>query len=243
MKLGIPSSVAIRTIAYFIGMFGTLFANRITLLLGGLLFVLVVLGVQQRLAEFARFTYIVLLPIGILIMLAWGRVFKSYANEKSWFGESTLSVICVILRLALLGAIFLVAVLTLSPKPVAHLFRLFGIQGRTLAVMISCMNLWTGLGEQIKQVYRARCVRGLVPDRRLFTRLRQLPSIVRTIFVLSLTHSVGRADMWECRGLVSRLEDLYPNNIPAAEAGSRFAAICLLIVSLGWTVIAIAGHV
>jgi hypothetical protein len=154
-----------RGLACFIGLFGTFMANRLPLLLGGLLIVLVIMGIQGKLREFARFGLTVLLHIGGALIVIWGFVRKSGPNGEHSPEDGVLFAVLTILRLALLGAIFLVTVLTLSPDRLSHLLHTFGIRGWALAGVISYLNLWSDFRRNIKQIYASRCARRLMPDR------------------------------------------------------------------------------
>ncbi len=210
-------------------------ANKLPLLLTGLLMVLGCLAVQGKLREFARFGWTVLLPIGGILIFIWGFVQRSGPGAEKSVEDGILFAVLTTLRLALLGAIFLTTVLTLSPKRLTHLLQTFGIRGQTLAVVVSCLNLWSDFHFYIRQVYVARCARGLMPNRHLVTRMRQLPYAVRTLFISALTYSLERAKMWESNDLISRLDRL-SKNASATEECSRLAGFLLLTLSIAWAI-------
>ncbi len=124
--------------------------------------------------------------------------------------------------------------LTLSPQPWVHLFRLIGARGWNLAIVISCLNLWSDFREQLKQVHNGCCARGLVSSRHFWVKLRQLPTLVRTVFISLLIDSVERAKRWESNSLIAKLDHLYESE-SVSEDCSRSAAIVLLILSIAWT--------
>ena len=239
MKIVAMPSALHRGLACFIGIFGTLMANKISLLLIGLLVTLVLLSIQGKLREFSKFGLTVLLPISGGLILIWGFIRQGGPGSH---GEQSLEsgilfAIFTTLRLALLGAIFLTTVLALSPDRLTHLLRTFGVRGQALAVVVSCLNLWSDFQYHVGQVYVARCARGLMPDRRFATRLRQFPYAVRTLFISALTGSLDRAAAWESDGLIDRLESF--SECPSASQDcSRLVGIILLALSIVWVIAA-----
>ena len=229
-----------RGLSCLIAIFGTMMANTISLLLTGLLVVLVLLGAQKKLHEFTKFGFTVLLPIGTGLILIWGFIRQGGpgAQGERSVEAGILFAILTILRLALLGAIFLAAVLTLSPERLIHLLQTFGIRDRALAIIVSVLNLWPDFQHHVEQIYAARCARGLMPDRRFLTRMRQLPHAVRTLFISAITYSLDRADAWESSGLLDRLDRLGDYS-QASKDCSRIAGFLLLALSIAWAMTAL----
>ncbi|PWU08662.1 MAG: hypothetical protein C5B47_04355 [Verrucomicrobia bacterium] len=226
-----------RGLSFIIGVVGIMISNNLYLLISAFLVILMFLCVQGNLMKFAKFGLTTILPVFIILVLIWGFVRKEWPGvEKSWeFG--VLFAICTALRLALLAGIFLVAIFSLSPEELTHLFRTFGVRGRVLAVIVSCMNLWSDFQFYIRQVYVARCGRGLMPNRRFVTRLRQFPFAVRTLFISTLMLTIDRADTWESVGLIERLER-FSQDSTGLQARSELLGILLLALSVFWASIA-----
>lgn len=237
MKIGASPPMLHRGVACFIAIFGTLVANRLSLLLIGLLVVLILLSVQKKLSEFVRFGWTTLVPIGSVLVFIWGFVRRGAPGGEPSLEGGLFFAVFTTMRLALLGAIFLVTVLALSPDRLTDLLNTFGIRGRALAVLVSCVNLWSDFHHLIRQVYIARCARGLMPNRKFTTRARQLPYAVRTLFISALTYSLERTETWESSGLIDRLDRLGNRQIPGDD--SRFIGILLLALSIAWATAAV----
>ena len=230
-----PPPALHRGLACLIGILGTLMATKLSLLLLGLLAVLVFLAVQKKLHEFVRFGWIVLLPIGGILIFIWGFVRRGEPGGEQSVEGGILFAVLTTLRLALLGGIFLTTVLALSPERLTHLLRTFGIRRQTLAVVLSYLNLWSDFRYHVRQVYVARCARGLMPDRRFVTRMWQLPYVVRTLFISALTYSIDRSKMWRSNDRINRLDRLNKNAATTEEC-SRFAGFLLLTLSITWAI-------
>jgi hypothetical protein len=136
-----------------------------------------------------------------------------------------------------LGGIFLATILTLAPQQLKNLLQTFGVHGQTLAITISCFNLFSDFNYYVQKVHIARCARGLMPNRRLMTRVWELLYTVRTLFIFSLTCSLERAKMWKSNDLISRLENLSTNACGSKEC-SRLASFLLLALSIAWVTVA-----
>lgn len=237
MKVFASPPYLYRGLACIIGIFGAFMANRIPLLLGGLFIVLVFMGVQGKLREFVRFARTILLPIAALLILIWGLVRRGApGGEQSLAGGMHYAGV-IICRLALAGAIFLATVLTLSPDQLIQLLRTFGVRGWALAIIVSRINIWSDFQDHVKKIYVARCGRGLMEDRAFITRLRQLPSTLRTLVISSLHYSLDRAHTWRAGSLIQRLDRLSARS-SAAEDCSELSGAFVLGLSIAWAITA-----
>ncbi len=224
-----------RGLAFLIAIAGTMISNQLYLLIVGLLFVLILLSIQGKLIEFAKFGLTTLLPVGGILIVIWGFIRQGGPGMEKSLESGIQFAILTTLRLALLAGIFLAAVLTLAPEQLIHLFRTFGIRGRALAVVLSCLNLWSDFQLYIRQVYVSRCARGLMPNRRFVTRLRQFPHTVRALFISTLIHTIDRANAWENDGLIERLDN-FNKNPSALQGHSPLKGPLLLALSMVWTI-------
>ena len=58
------------------------------------------------------------------------------------------------------------------------------------------------------QIFDARCARGLLRDRSLFSRARQLPVILRALVSWALRSAIDRAEMWNHRRMFTAVQQL-----------------------------------
>lgn len=211
---------------------GAFAAHNLWLLGVGLFVVLITLSFQGKLLSFARFAGAIILPVGIGLIFVWGFVRQGTPdlNTKHSIQAGVLYATVTTLRLALLGAIYQAAFLSLPIPKLVHLLQSFGVRGRALAIVVSTLNLWPDFRRHVEQVIAGRCARGLMPDRRLLTRVRQVPFAIRTIFISALGHGLERADAWEAGGLIDQLGKL---GLRAGEAKDYSQ-----VVGLGWLTLA-----
>jgi energy-coupling factor transporter transmembrane protein EcfT len=195
---------------------------------------------QRCLRSFARFALSIILPMGLGLIVVWGFIRQGGPSQRP--GESiqggVLFAITTTMRLALLGAAFQAAFLSLPPPKLVHLLQAFSIRGRALATVVCSLNLWPDFKRQVEQVVAARCARSLMPDRRLVSRVRQVPYVIRTLFVSALARALERAAAWESSGLLDRLDQL-GHRVDMKNDYSWMAGVGWLGLSLLWTILAI----
>lgn len=199
------------------------------------------LVVQGRLLPFARFAGVIILPVGLGLVLVWGFLRQGTPNQNAPHSiqAGVLYAAITTMRLALLGAIFQATFLSLPMPKLVHLLQSFGVRGRLLAIVVSTLNLWPDFRRQVEQVIAGRCARGLMPNRRLLTRIRQVPFAVRTIFISALGHGLERADAWEAGGLIDRLGKL-GNRAGETKDYSPIVGFGWLTLAMLWVIAATA---
>lgn len=228
-----PSPPAIhRGLAFLIAIAGAMIANNIILMLAGLGVILCLLYFQRKLSAFVTFGITALLPIGVGLIFIWGIIRSGDPETEQSMGSGILFAIITTLRLALLGGIFLTAVL--ASKRQAHLFRAFGLRGSAFATIISILNLWSDFQHHIEQICTARCARGLMPNRGFIMRVKQFPYAVRALLLSTLTHSLDRAETWESSELIERLDALNESSA-VTQTYYKLLGVLFLTLSVVWT--------
>jgi hypothetical protein len=112
------------------------------------------------------------------------------------------------------------------------LFRSWGMRGELLALFIISFALWPEFALRIEQIYAARCARGLMPNRKLWTRVRQFPFILRTLFTWAISNGLARMDLWRQQNLLALLEKRACAGTVAT--GTLPGDLCLGLMSLAW---------
>ena len=234
MALKSPSPV-LRGIATLIALYGAFASRSFWLFAVAFGVVFTTLLIQGKLSSFARFCFAVVLPVGIGLVFIWGFVRQGTPDisAKLSIQAGVLYATITTLRLALLGGIFQCAFLSLSVPKLVHQLQSFGVRGRMLAIVVSTLNLWPDFRRHVEQIIAARCARGLMPDRRLLTRLRQAPLVIRTLFISGLGHGLDRADAWEAGGLIAKLGQLGEQ---ASITGnySRMVGVAWIFAAVAW---------
>jgi hypothetical protein len=228
-----------RGLAALLAVYGAVLADTVPLLGAGFLVVLGILWVQGSLRPFARFVLTVVLPVGIGLVIVWGFIRQGApsSSAETSIKVGVLFAAATTIRLALLAGVFMAAVLSLPTERLVHLLQTFGIRGRSLAIIVSTLNLWPDFKRHVEQVFAGRGARGLMRDRRLATRMWQLPYAIRTLFISALGQGLDRADSWESSGLIERLGG-FSSHVSTSEGYSQVAGFVWLAVSFAWAVTA-----
>ncbi len=241
MQIFRSPSPLLRGSAAILALYGAFVADNVWLLGFGLLVTITILMVQGRLPPFARFAGAIILPVGLGLVLVWGFLRQGAPNQSApqSIQAGVLYATATTMRLALLGAIFQATFLSLPMPKLVHLLQSFRVRGRLLAIVVSTLNLWPDFRRYVEQVIAGRCARGLMPNRRLLTRARQVPFAVRTIFISALGHGLERADAWETGGLIDRLGKL-GHRAGEAKDYSQIVGFGWLTLAALWAIAATA---
>jgi hypothetical protein len=198
-----------------------------------------ILTVQSKVNSFIRFIIRVWVPLALGLFVVWGLIVRGSpgTGTGSGFADGAHFAAIVSLRVAALAALFQAAVLTLEGLRLARFLRGLRLSPAATAAIVSVFNLWPDFARRSEQVVAARCARGLMPDRRLWTRVRQIPWAVRTLFVGSLGHSLDRAARWQAERLPNRLAEV----AEAVQTGnpSRLIGFSWCSAALAWMAFAL----
>jgi energy-coupling factor transport system permease protein len=182
--------------------------------------------------EHGRFVAGVVLPIGLALVLIWGYVVGAPpGKEVSSNPEAGRAFAYVItLRLALLGGITQLGLMTIEPENLMRTLRCWGLRGEKLIIAMSALVIWTEVKLRADQILTARYARGLVSKPGLVQRAHQLPYILRPLVAWVLRSSIQRSEVWEQRQLLARADDL----APTAVGSSLVADIFWLTLTISW---------
>lgn len=227
-----------RALAVAICLVGAIATNRIPALALLTLACAAILALQGKLPALLRFAIRVWLPLTVGLLLVWGLIVRGApGGDRPDAKTGVLFAATTSLRIAALAALFQAAVLSLKGLRLASFLRNLGLSPAATATIVSVFNLWPDFARRSEQVVAARCARGLMPNRRIWTRVRQIPWAVRTLFVGSLGHSLDRAVRWEAERLPARLAQV----VDAAHTDNPKAPASLAwcLASLSWTALAL----
>lgn len=234
MKSFNPAPLA-RAFAFLLAIAGALLTSSAIALFTLLAVCVAVLAVQGNLFSFGRAALRLWLPLAIGLCVLWGFIVRGSPFSERFAGVAIgLRYAGVIaLRLLTLIALFQTAILSLRGLSLANFFARLGLRPYAVASVVSIFNLWPTFAREATEIVTARCARGLMPNRHLWTRVKQLPWALRTLFIGSLSTSFERAERWEAEGLPERLVDL-------ATHTNRDDS---LTASIGWSSGAIAWFI
>jgi energy-coupling factor transporter transmembrane protein EcfT len=198
-----------------------------------------ILTTQGKINSFVRFIFRVWVPLSLGLFIVWGLIVRGSpgTGNGSGIADGAQFAALVSLRVAALAAVFQAAVLSLGGLRLVVFLRKLGLSPTATATVASVINLWPDFARRSEQVVAARCARGLMSDRHLWTRIRQVPWIVRTLFVGSLGHSLDRATRWQAECLPSRLADVAVRC--ETRQGSPLVNVAWCVASVTWTVCAL----
>jgi hypothetical protein len=204
-----------------------------------LLFCVGTLLAQGKILPFTRFLLRVWIPLALGLFFVWGFLVQGSPQTGNGSGaaDGVKFAAIVSLRIASLAALFQTAVLSLVGLRLVRFLKSLGLSSVTTATIVSIFNLWPDFARRSEQVVAARCARGLMSDRHLWTRVRQIPWTVRTLFIGALGHSLERAARWEAESLPDRLAEA--SETVAHAKTSRWVNASWLVAAFTWTILAL----
>jgi len=210
---------------------GALLARNLPILAVSYAFALAILALQGVLSIHITFLIRLWLPVLIGLVIVWGLVVKGTplsAGEQGILAGLHFAAITAS-RLAVIAALFQMIFLSIKGIERARFLVALGLSASSVAIIVSVFNLWPQFQRKVDLLVAARCARGLMPNRRILTRIRQIPATFRLLFIGSLEESLDRIDRWESEGLLSRLgESISDEHEPL---GSRPASVLWIFVS------------
>lgn len=231
-----PKALALAAVIALVGAVATTNLYALAVLL---LACAAILTGQSKVNSLVRFMIRVWVPLTLGLLVVWGLIVRGSPGTGTGSGvaDGAHFAAIVSLRVAALAALFQAAVLSLEGLRLARFLRSLRLSPVATAAIVSVFNLWPDFARRSEQVVAARCARGLMPDRRLWTRVRQLPWAVRTLFVGSLGHSLDRAARWQAEQLPTRLAEV-AEAVQTAKP-SRLIGLTWCSAALAWTAFAL----
>jgi energy-coupling factor transporter transmembrane protein EcfT len=188
---------------------------------------------------FGRFLKFILfgqLPLMLMLVALWGYVAKAPPGEPlgSDAHAGIIFALLISLRLAVLGGAFQLAMLSIPPRMLPATLRGWGLRGEGLVVALGVFAVEPELKLRAEQILTARRARGLLSGSRL-AGFKQTHRLLRPLFVWSIRSAVHRAEAWENRAMLLKVENLPTDAIPFTTLAG-FTAIVLSLVYLGLAV-------
>lgn len=222
-----------RAAATVLGVLGTLLSvnpwTMAAVWLGVLLPVIIAARIYR---QHAIFVLAILAPISLQLFLVWGLVVGAAPGTPVGSSPSAGLAFAArtTIRIALLAAILQLSVLTIRPERLVYTFTRCGVRGDWLVAALGTFALGPELALRAQQVLTARYSRGLAPDRRLLTRMRQMPYLLRPLFAWVLRSSIQRSEAWHQRHLIRRLTEANAGSLSDSLVGS----FVLLSAAMVW---------
>lgn len=209
--------------------------------LGPLLIVVAILGVflaiDGLLPRFLKFLAIVQLPMTVMLVAVWGWVAKAPPGMPmgSDPAAGVRFALLISLRLAVLGGAFQLVMLSIPSRLLPATLRGWGLRGEGLVVALGVFAVEPELKLRPEQILVARRPRGLLGGSR-WAGLKQLPRLLRPLFVWSIRSAVHRAEVWEQRAMLLRVQRLPDESLPFSPvAGALSVALSVLWLAVAIT--------
>jgi len=157
-----------------------------------------------------RFLALVVLPMGSALFLIWAVIMGAkpgdlpHTSPRDGAEFATL----IILRLILLGGIFQIGILSLGLDGIGPFCLRARFPQEVSVMLMGATILIPEMKIRAAQIFDARCARGLLRDRSLFSRARQLPVILRALVSWALRSAIDRAEMWNHRRMFTAVQQL-----------------------------------
>jgi len=228
---------AARLAALVIFIIATFLNTRLWLLPVVLCILTILLAIEGFLPRFLKFLAFVQLPMTFMLVVVWGWVAKAPPGMPMGSDPhgGTMFALLVSFRLAVLGGVFLLVMLSIPSSLLPATLLGWGLRGEGMVVALGVFAVEPELKLRAEQILIARRARGLLGGSR-WAGLKQLPRLLRPLFVWSIRSAVHRAEVWEQRAMLLRVHQL-----PTEEAPfSPVAGSAAIVVSILWLAVAIA---
>jgi len=186
----------------------------------------------DTIGDHSRFALYALLPLAFALVGVWGWLIGAPPGASQ--GSDPLGGVTyglrISARLLLLTGIFQLCFLSLPEQELAYTLQRWGLSSSGVAVVVGGLSLWPEAERRAQQIMTARYARGLVPNRRILTRIKQLPFLLRPLLVWILRSGVERAEAWRQRGIVDQIGE---SDLESFET-SDWANLVVTIAGFGW---------
>jgi len=202
--------------------------------------VLVILGILLTLdglcLKFVKFLAFVQLPMTVMLVAVWGWVAKAPPGMPMGSDPrgGVLFALLISMRLAVLGGTFQLIMLSIPSQLLPATLRGWGLRGEGMVVALGVFAVEPELKLRAEQILVARRARGLLGGGR-WAGLKQLPRLLRPLFVWSIRSAVHRAEIWEQRAMLLRVHALPTEEAVFSPIAGGFA----VFLSILWLVIAV----
>jgi energy-coupling factor transporter transmembrane protein EcfT len=222
-----------------IALAGTFIVDRWLALAIAVAVVAVLLARAGLARVFLIFILTILGPTWLMLLLAWGLIVRAAPGEVMGTdpGGGAVYATMIALRLALLGGVIQLGMLSVPPRLLPVTLRGWGIKGDGLVVALGVFAVGPELLLRAEQVATARKARGLA-QRGVTGQLREITRMLRPLFVWSIRSAVHRSEAWQQRAILLKVDQL-----PFAE--NEFwpaGGVIAVVLSVAWLATAVASR-
>jgi len=185
------------------------------------------LAADHLLPKFLTFLAFVQVPMTLMLVAVWGWVAKAPPGMPMGSDPhgGVLFALLISLRLTVLAGAFQLIMLSIPSRLLPATLRGWGLRGEGLVLALGVFAVEPELKLRAEQILVARRARGLLGGSR-WAGLKQLPRLLRPLFVWSIRSAVHRAEVWEQRAMLLRV-GLLPNESLPFSVGAGYASVAL----------------
>jgi energy-coupling factor transporter transmembrane protein EcfT len=200
---------------------------------------IILLAIDGLLPKFLTFLAFVQIPMTVMLVAVWGWVAKAPPGEPMGSDPhgGVLFALLISSRLTMLAGAFQLIMLSIPPRLLPATLRGWGLRGEGLVLALGVFAVEPELKLRAEQILVARRARGLLGGSR-WAGLKQLPRLLRPLFVWSIRSAVHRADVWEQRAMLLRVDSLPNQSLPF----SSIRGYASIAISLLWLAIVITAR-
>jgi energy-coupling factor transporter transmembrane protein EcfT len=205
--------------------------NVYFLTLGWLLIIIPLHMILKVLRKHLLFLVYAILPILFLLMIVYSIFLPTFQSANALYTRDAGIQFALVTVLKL---VFFTAILQLTLHiPDEELFttlRAWGIKKDGLVIYLGALTIWADVRTKGNKIVDARFARGLVKNRSLWQRIRQIPFVVRPLIGGILASSVERSQSWRQKQLLSKIENLKSTSF----RNHYIASVILILISIFW---------
>lgn len=182
----------------------------------------------------------VVLPVAVLAGMVWPVLIGAPPGATMGSdGAGAIRFVCAtVLRLLFLGGVAQACVLSVGATELASTFRRWGLRGEWLIGALGAMTLGPEVRRRADRSVTAALARGLLPNRRLWSRIRILPLTLVPLMTWSVRSAIDRADHWHDRNFTEHIERLASET----DSGSWSCTVALLLAAVAWMIVTVGSR-
>lgn len=213
---------------------GTAVSNYLYFLAAGWFLIIIPLTVILRVfRKHLLFLLYAIFPILVLLLVVNAVLLPTFQSSNGMY--TSMAGVQVAL-LTVIKLILFTSVLQLTLHiPDEELFttlKAWGIRNDGLVIYLGALTIWADVQTKANKIVDARFARGLVKNRSIFQRIRQIPFVIRPLIAGILFSSVERSQSWKQKKLLSKLENLNMVSIRYHYT----ASVVLILISVIWCI-------
>lgn len=224
----------VRGFTLFFALAGTIFARDVLSMLIFWLFVIVPLLIWiNNIYQHINFLKIVITPILIILLFVYGIVLKAPPDKAIGSDPigGSLYAIFIVLRLILIAGIFQ-AFLSIEQSKLIYTLKYWGLKGDILYVVVGAFSIWADVVNKADKIVTARYARGLIPNRKFISRIRQVPFVIKPLLTGLLRLAIDRSESWKQRDSL-----LHMSNFPLSQDNTRkIENVIMILLTLSWLI-------